>query len=238
MKLGLIIAILGAVVAIVGGTVLPLYDIVFLGKQAVMTDASLGILVIALCAAVIPVIAYGFYFRKLKQAASLSIFVSGTALGVFTYIVTQAPQLLATTFNLAFDSNGKFQGFMEAGAGFWVVWGGLLLMLFAALKSFASKPKYSQDVRFLRVALMWKDTLLREFILSEGQDVTVGSDLRTMFPLPVDFETLTLVRHKGGRQDHYWLGLTDKLDGKVTIDGKTEAPADYKKKHTTNGVGV
>lgn len=238
MKLGLIIAIVGAVVAIVGGTVLPLYDMVFLGKQAAMTDAGLGILVIALCAAVLPVIGWGFYFRKLKQAATISIFLSATALGVFTYVVTQAPQLLEKVYSLAFDANGKFQGYMEAGAGFWVVWGGLLLTLFAALKSFASKPKYSQDVRFLRVALMWKDTLLRELILAEGQNVTVGSDLRTMFPLPVDFEKLTVIRHKGGRQDQYWLGLTDKLEGKVTIDGKTEAPADFKKKHTTDAVGV
>ena len=239
MKLGQIIAMIGALIAIAGGVAFSVYNMIYADQQAMLLEVPLGIGILVACAAIFPVAIYGMLFRKLKQAALINISLASVGLGLFTYIVSGAPRMWQSAHNLVIDATtGQFVGYMEAGTGFYLIWGGLLVALFGALKSFASKPKYSSDTRFLRIALMWKDTLLKEDILAEGRDISVGSDLKNTFPLPARMDHLTLIRHKGGRKDHYWVGLTSELDGRVSIDGKSDSPADYKRKYTSNTSGV
>ena len=238
MKIGQIVAVIGALLVIAGSAVFPLYEMVYEGKVALLTEVGLGNLVVVFAALILPLAAIGFYLRKLKQVAVVNVALASLSLGLFVYICFKAPHLYKDIHQLPFDESGRFTGFMKGGLGFYLVWAGGLMSMFGSLKTISSQPTYPKETRFLRVALLWQDTMIKERIFAEGESVTVGSDLKNMFPLPVDFPSLTLIKHKGGRKDDYWVALSDKVDGRVTIGGKTETVVDYKKKHTSNTSGV
>jgi uncharacterized membrane protein YgcG len=239
MKIGQILALIGALIVLAGGAGFPLYEMIYEGKTAMLMEVNAGKLLMLLAVLSLPAVVYGFYFRKLKTSASINVALSSLGLGLLVYIGFNAPDMYRELHGLQFDeSTGHFAGFMKAGNGFYILWGGLLVWLFGALKTISSKPKYSSDTRFLRVALLWKSTIIREHIFADGESVTVGSDLKNMFPLPSDFSKITLIKHKGGRSDKYWIALSDKLKGRVTIDGNTADAIDYKKKHTANTSGL
>jgi len=245
MKIGQIVAVIGALIVIIAGIGpvqnfggFPLYDVVYEGKVALLCDTGIGNLIRLLAGLVFLVAIYGFFFRKLKQAALINVMFASAALALFVYICFRAPLLYREVLDLPFDESGSFTGFMRAGTAFYMLWAGCLLWLFGCLKTISAEPKYSKGTQFLRVALLWKDTIINERIFSEGESVTVGSHLKNMFPLPASFSKMTLIRHRGGRKDSYWVGLSDKLEGRVTIDGKTEAIADYVKKYTSGTSGT
>ncbi len=234
MKVGQVVALIGALILIAGGLGFPLYDMVYEGKHAMLLEAGLGSLVVLAAALMIPVALWGFYFRKHKQAALLNVILSSAALGLFVYICFRAPDMFRQTHELPFDEGGRFTGFMRGGLGFYLLWLGSLTALFGSLKTIGANPRYPAGTQFLRVALLWKDTIIKEHIFAEGANVTVGSNLKNMFPLPASFDKLLLIRHKGGRKDQYWVGLDKALEGSLTIDGKSATVAEYKKKHTAN----
>ena len=238
MRIGQIIAVVGALIVIAGGAGFPIYDIVYEGKKAMLLEAGLGMGVLALAALIIPVALFGFYFRKYKQAALLNVIFASGALGLLVYIGFRAPFMFQEAHQLPFDESGSFTGFMRADVGFHLLWAGGLVALFGSLKTISAEAKYKKGTQFLRVAFLWKDTIIRERIFSEGEAVTVGSHLKNMFPLPTDFSKLTLIKHKGGRSDRYWVALNSKIEGRVTVDGKTETVIDYKQKYTSNTSGT
>lgn len=239
MKIGQILAVLGALIVLAGGAGFPLYEMIYEGKTAMLTELGVGVFMLVMAVLSLPAVAYGFYFRKLKTSALINVALSSAGLGLLVYIGFKAPELFKSVHGLQFDeTTGAFTGFMKASTGFYIMWGGLFLWLFGGLQTIGSKPKYRSDTRFLRIALLWKSTIIREHIFAEGEPVTVGSDLKNMFPLPTDFSKITLIKHKGGRKDKYWAALSDKLAGRLTIDGKTEEAGDYKKKYTANTSGV
>ena len=243
MKIGQVIAFIGALVVLAGGLGFPLYEMVYEGKEALLTELLAGKVTLVVAALIIPVGLFAFYFRKLKQVALVNVILASVGLCTIIYIAFDAPNFYREIHSLQFemDADGnptKFIGFMKAGLAFYLIWGGFLVALFGGLKTISAQPSYSSDTRFLRVALLWKNTIIRERIFSEGETVSVGSDLKNMFPLPADFPKLNLIKHKGGRKDHYWVALNENVNGRVTIDGKTESAEDYRKKYTSNVSGV
>jgi len=203
-----------------------------------LSEVTLGTVVLILAGLVFPVALVGWYFRKWKQAALINVVLSSVVLGLFVFICFKAPDFYKDIHQLPFDESDRFTGFMTGGVGFYLLWLGGLVALFGCLKTIGSNPKYAKTTRFLRVAMLWQDTIIKERIFSDGSDVTVGGDLKNMFTLPTDFSRLTLIKHKGGRRDHYWVGLDSKVDGRVTIDDKTDSVADYKRKYTANTSGI
>ncbi len=238
MKVGQTVAVIGAIILIAGALGFPLYDMVYEGKQAMLMEAGMGNLVVLFAGLMVPVALVGFYFRKHKQAALVNVILSSAAMGIFVYISFKAPLIYKDIHQLPFDEGGQFTGFMQGGLGFYLLWLGSLLALFGSLKTIGANPRYPKGTQFLRVALLWKDTIIKERVFNEGQSVTVGSDLKNMFPLPASFDKLTLIRHKGGRTDSYAVGLDKALDGRITIGDKTASVAEYKKENTANTSGT
>jgi hypothetical protein len=233
--------IVSAVIVLAAGFILPLYSIPF--GQAGHTTASLpetqwGLLFLGVAFLTLPLAGYGFYYRKLKRAGLLNMVVSAAALCVLTYVCVKAPELFRTTHALPFDESGLFTGFMGATPGLYLVWLGSIVMFFASLKTVGSQPVFRLGARFLRVTLYWGASKLKEHLFVDGGSVSVGAGLANMFTLPSPFDTLVLVKHKGGRTDQYWIGLTHQMDGQVSIGGKTMSVADYKKHQAANTAGV
>jgi uncharacterized membrane protein YgcG len=238
MKVGQTVAVIGAMILIAGALGFPLYEIVN-RDPAMLMEAGMGPIVVLLAGLMFPVALVGFFFRKHKQAALVNVILSSAAMGIFVFISFKAPFIFRETHELPFDEAGlQFTGFMQGGVGFYLLWLGSLLALFGSLKTIGANPRYPKGTQFLRVALLWKDTIIKERVFNEGQSVTVGSDLKNMFPLPSSFAKLTLIRHKGGREDNYSIGLDKALDGRITVGDKTASVAEYKKANTANTSGT
>ncbi|MBM4370676.1 MAG: AgmX/PglI C-terminal domain-containing protein [Deltaproteobacteria bacterium] len=229
MRTGQLLTILGAIGILVGIFVFPLYE---LPQQApaLLTELSLSWALAGLAAGMILLVAWGYISYKVKKAAAFNVLFACTVLSMMSYLCLNAPVLWgdargvldAGTAGAWFDQEGKFLGYMSAGAGFWVAWVGTLLSFFGVLAVVSSKPHNTRGVRFLRVAFLWKGSILREEVLAEGRTITVGSDLRNYFPLEADFRSLPVLRFRGGRKSHvYDLALMRRgMEGTVHIDGK------------------
>ena len=57
---------------------------------------------------------------------------------------------------------------------------------FGALVVLAAEPAWDPRAQFLRVALLWGDTVIQERVLQEPQTFRIGEDLRNDFILPAD----------------------------------------------------
>lgn len=227
MRTGQILTILGALGLIAAIFGLPIYE---MPQQdpALVTELSFALIMAGLAGGLALVVILGFAFNKAKKAAGLNVILASLLLSMVFYIGLSAPHLWAeargvidpTTPGAWFDDEGKFLGYMSAGAGFYVLWLGALLALAGVLAVVSSQPRYSAGTRFLRVALLWKGTIIREEVLSEGKTLTVGEDLKNYFPLETDFRSLPMFKYKSGRKNHvYDLALIKNLDGKLHLDG-------------------
>lgn len=226
----------GALAALLGGAAFPMYDMVYAGKQAMLWQVTPGIVALVALALCLGIGVYGWTYRKLKKVALANVAIGSLIMGLLAFVSLTAPTAFndALDLKLNFDSAGKFTGYMSAHVGFYLLWFGALALWLGSMRAYSSMSRWSPSTRFLRVFLFFNNKVLREHIFTEGQSVTVGSNLKNMFSMPVDFNSLVLIRHKGGRKDNYWLTVTDKFSGTVTINGKTETVLDYKRKHTSN----
>jgi uncharacterized membrane protein YgcG len=238
MRFGQIFAVLGAILALVGGFGFPFYEMVYEGKTAFLYQVVPGLVVLLTALLVLPAAGYGFWFRKMRRSALWEVLLGVFGLGMLAFAAGTAPTLYRELYALPFDNEGNFTGFMKGGVGMFLVWGGMSLVLVGGLLTMISRLVHPKGTRFLRVSLSWHGEVLREHLFVDGAPVTVGSGLRNMFTVPSSFANLLLLRFKGGRRDHYWAALNDQLEGKVTIKGKTETIKDYKKKHTANTSGT
>jgi TonB family protein len=238
MRVGQIMVVLGAFLWLLGGLAFPFYEMIYEDKLALLSEVWPGYLVLASAVGLLATAGYGYYFRKYKIAGLIEFFFACTGAGFIVYSTATAPTLFREVHQLPFNEEGQFTGFMQAGVGFFCLWIGSVLAFFGGLRTLGSQPVYSKSVRFLKVALSWGDSLIKEHICSEGADITVGSQLGNLFTLPTKFNSLTLIKHRGGRRDKYWVGLGENLEGDVTIKGDTSSIADYKKKKTANTSGL
>ncbi len=230
------IAMVGALAALLGGAAFPMYDMVYAGKQAMLWQVTPGIFALLLLAVCLGIGTFGFLYRKLKKVALVNIAVSSLIMGLLAVVSLTAPSAFneALDLKLNFDSAGKFTGFMAAHVGFYLAWFGTLALWLGSIRAYSSMSKWSPATRFLRVFLFFNQKVLREYLFTEGQSVTVGSNLGNMLSLPVDFDSMVLIRHKGGRKDTYWLRLHDKFEGSLTINGKNASVLEHKRKGTSN----
>ncbi|MFH1532156.1 MAG: hypothetical protein ABIK09_15635, partial [Pseudomonadota bacterium] len=227
MRTGQILTILGALGLIAAIFGLPVYE---MPQQdpALVTELGFGMIMAGLAAAMALVVLIGYASNKAKQAAGLNVILASVLLSMVFYIGLSAPHLWAGARGLIdpstpgswFDDEGKFLGYLSAGAGFYVLWLGALLALAGVLAVVSAQPRYTSGTRFLRVALLWKGTIIREEVLSEGKTLTVGEDLKNYFPLETDFRSLPMFKYKSGRKNHvYELALLKEMDGKLHLGG-------------------
>jgi len=237
MRLGQISCVVAALLVAVGGLFLPLYEIPAGAPGhtlAFLHEVTWGLVALAAAISLLPTVAFGFFFGRPKKAAFGALLLSLVLITAMTVVSLRAPIQFKDIHNLPIDETGFFAGYMAAALGFQLVWLGAVLALFSSFRMIASDPYYSKDTRFLRVAVLWNDSILKEEVLSEGRSVTIGSGIRNMFTLPAPFASQTIIRHRPGRPDKYWVALFGDMVGNVEINGKKETVAEYKRNHTSD----
>lgn len=119
---------------------------------------------------------------------------------------------------------------LEFKTGFLLLQAGASMVLVGALHVIASAPPMTKGMAPLRVAVLWNGTVLRERVLLEPGDVTIGTGHEADFTVP---EECGLGRKevllKAGRTGRYTLNLLDGLSGKLKLDGQEGSAALHRK---------
>jgi hypothetical protein len=239
MRTGQILAAVGAIILLIALLGLPLFEIPQ-QDPAIAMDLTMGTILAAISAVIIAAAGLGFALGKLKHSAVLNVSLAGLVLAMLTYIGMNAPALFRETHNLAFEidkdgSLGNFLGYMDAGLGLYLAWLGGFLAMFGSLATLSSQPRYKETTRFLRVAILWRNTIVKERVLTEGTDITVGESLKNTFPVTASFDSLKMFQFLGGRKtDNYELALNRGLKGKLHVDGTNYTVKDFISQKTSN----
>jgi hypothetical protein len=117
------------------------------------------------------------------------------------------------------------------------VWGSVLVFA-GALVVFASQPRWTADMQFLRVAVLWKNAVVQETLLQTPQTVTIGENIRNTCVIPSEKLPSRFPLFRAGRKGEYAIGLTRDLEGQVTVNQKTQSIADFVKTSTENVNGI
>jgi len=242
MRTGQILTILGALGLLAAIFGLPVYTMPQ-QEPAMITELDLRMILAGLAGVMALAVLIGYAVNKAKKAAALNVILASLLLSIVFYLGMSAPHLWAEARGVIdpaaagswFDDEGKFLGYMSASVGFYVLWLGALMAMAGVLAVVSAQPKYSSGTRFLRVALLWKGTIIREEVLSEGKTLTVGEDLKNYFPLESDFRSLPMFKYKGGRKNHlYELALRKEIEGKLRIGGEDMDVAEAIRAKTSN----
>jgi hypothetical protein len=117
------------------------------------------------------------------------------------------------------------------------VWGAFF-GFFGGLVVLAAEPAWDPRAQFLRVALLWGDTVIQERVLQEPQTFRIGEDLRNDFILPADKLPRKFPLFRASRKGNYSIGLSSDLDGEITVNQNTQPIGDFVKLATENVSGT
>ncbi len=229
MKLGHILALIGAALALVGGTVLPwqyfqLADVYALGYQV----PPAGQIVLGLAGLIVLTSLLGLVTRKRKQFATATLIVSVFTIGwtIWAHISR------ASIFEL------QLFEVVEMQLGYTLAAWGAFLMFFGPLVVLASEPAMDPKAEFLRVALIWNGTVIQEKLLQEPQTFTIGEDIRNDFIIPAEKLQRKFPLFRAGRKGEYAIGLSQELQGQITVNRDTQPISEFVKRSTENKSGV
>ncbi|MGM0574565.1 MAG: AgmX/PglI C-terminal domain-containing protein [Myxococcota bacterium] len=229
MKLGHILALVGAALVIVGAGVLDwqhfaLAELTAKGFEVPITGQG----ILGLGAGLVLTSLLGLLTRKRKQFATVSLFLAVSLLG---WLVA-AHVTRASAFELMpYEVVDMLPGYTMA------VWGAFLAF-FGALVVLAAEPAWDPQAQFLRVALLWGDTVVQEKVLQEPQTFRIGEDLRNDFIVPAEKLPKKFPLFKAGKGSNYSMGLSSDLEGEITVNQETQPIGEYVKRSTENKSGV
>lgn len=229
MRTGHIISLLGALLVLAGALLMPWQTFELAGVTAsameVVPSGSMVVIFGAL-AAVMSVLGL-VTFKRYQFAAG----VLGSGLVTFGVLVYGNMAKGAGLELMEYESIVMGMGYSLA------VWGSVAMFV-GPLVVFASQPKWTPDMQFLRVAVLWKDAVVQEKVLTTPSTVTVGDDIRNAFVIPNEKLPKRFPLFRAGRKGEYAIGLTRDLEGQVTINQKTQGIGEFVKGATENVNGI
>lgn len=229
MRIGHVISLLGALLVLLGALVLPwqtfeLADVTASAMEVVPTGALVAFFgAIAAAMATLGLVT----FKRYHFAAG----VLGSSLVVFGLLVYG---------NIAKGTGLELMQHetIAMGVGYTLaVWGSVLVFA-GSLVVFASQPRWTADMQFLRVAVLWENAVVQEKLLQTPQTVTIGDDIRNTCVIPNEKLPKRFPLFRAGRKGEYAIGLTRDLDGQITVNQKTQAIGEFVKGATENVNGV
>ncbi len=234
MRIGQYFAIAGALLVLIGlgvlnplfggmfgGLIVPMYELEIAEKFVHGTQISIlqPLIFFAVIAAALAVLA--FFVRVKKRLAITNLIFAVAIIGTMAYVHGNAQSVLAAAIAPATMFSGETIVFLE---GPLLVYLGGLSIFVGALVVFAARPVFRESDRFLRVAVLWNGSIIREDVFFEPKDVTVGEDPESDFVLPTGIvaglpSRIPLFR-KAGKQG-YNLNVLPQMRGQVNSGEKS-----------------
>lgn len=227
MRIGHIFSLIGAVMVVLGGTVLDwqLFKIAGLTAKGTHVPPA-GQIVVGLAVAGFIAAALGLAIKaKRRQFAG-----AGLVFAVFTlaYLIIANVTRASSFALMSYEEVELLGGFSLA------VLGGFTMFI-GPLVVFSSEPPLDPNKDLLRVALLWKGTVLEEKVLEEPQTFTVGEAIRNNLVIPAEKLPQRFPLFKAKANGSYQIGLDNELDGEITINRETKTIADFAKDGTASG---
>lgn len=239
MTVGLIISLVGAVVALIGTLafswvdedVVKFADVVLHSGYAWWTGVIFLItsfLGLGACVA-------GLITPRKKLFAMIGL---GLAVAGFVFFLLTPFQVRSVIEQMKAGGLLDVTTTTAMSTGFIMAFLGTLAMVVGYVWTLGAQPILGPDDRLLRVALLWQGKLIKETTFTEHRDITVGDGVKSDFVLPTkDFgKSTSLFRydHKTG----YDVGLHREMQGRVSIGGNVTSVAEHVKKHTGDALGT
>lgn len=240
MVYGLIIAIIGGLTGLIGSLSVEWVDsdVVRFNEAAMYygTEWWTGIVVVVgfVLALVAAVVGLFVVRRKLFALSGLAITVVSLVFLVLTPFLIRNDIIEMVNMKAIHEATtlAMFYGFHLAFLGISILCVGFIWTL-------GAQPILGPDDRLLRVALLWKGTLIKEDTFTDKRDITIGDGVNSDFVVPAGSKVghsypLVSVDRKG----NYSLGLKRGMMGRVSLGGNVEVIDDYVKKHTSDQSGA
>jgi TonB family protein len=240
MSVGLIIALVGGLIGIIGGFVVPWVDPDVVGFQ----DPSLfgptkwwtavAALVSISCSTVLALAGLFVHFKKRFALAGLILSAVALVFLVLTPFLVRGEVHKQIGLGLL-DAKTRLAMFY----GFHCAFLGVAVLVVGFVWTLAAQPLLGPDDRLLRVALLWKGDIVKETTFTEKRPVTVGDGVRSDFVLPAGSKVgkstpIVTVDKKG----NYLLGLRRDFKGRVCIGGIVADVGEYVRKYTSDTSGL
>jgi len=211
MRVGHAIALLGALLAIIGGTVMDwqhfeLADVTARGFEVALAGQA----VLLLAAFTLLTSALGLATRRRYGFAGASLV---SALFAFGWLVAGNVGKLDAFAIVPFESVEMLGGYTLA------VWGAMFMFV-GPLVVLASEPAWKPGSRLLRVALLWKDSVVEEKVLRDARTLTIGDALKNDLVIPDNALPARFPLFRADRRGNYSVGLGGEVAGAITLDGE------------------
>jgi TonB family protein len=239
MLIGLLIALVGVLVGLVGAFTVPWVD----QDVVKFSDPSLyqgwqwwtGAVAIALMGVILVCVVTGFVVHRKKLLGTLGLVA---ALGTFIFLMVVpftirssivqmiGLQLLPPTTQIAmyYGYHAMFLGMIVAVIG--LIW------------TLSAEPLLGPDDRLLRVALLWGGRMVKETTFTERHDITIGDGTRCDFIVPSAEVGKSLSLFKVDRKGTYSVALNRDFTGRVNLEGVLAPVREFVKKHTSDQAGL
>lgn len=123
--------------------------------------------------------------------------------------------------------------------GFHLAFLGIAVLCVGFIWTLGAQPILGPDDRLLRVALLWKGSLIKERTFTDRRNISIGDGVKSDFVVPAGSNVghsypLITVDRKG----NYSLGLKRDMEGRVCLSGTVAGVGEYVKKHTSDRSGA
>ena len=239
MVTGLLVALAGALIGLVGSLSMPWVDsdVVKFDDPAMFTgfDWWTGKLAILLLVAGLAACVGGLLTHR-KKLWALGGLIATVLLLVF---VVLTPFVVRGTIVAAVENGSLVKGTQVAMYyGFHCAFIAAALMGAGFVWVLGAQPLLGPEDRLLRVALLWKGKLIKETTFTEKRDITIGDGVRADFVVPGSDFGKSYPLFRVDRKGQYSVALQRDMNGRVNLNGVLASVPEYVKKHTADTTGA
>ena len=243
MAIGLVISLVGAVLAVVGAFGVPWVDedVVKFAKPEMFMGwdwwtVKVLVILALLCAAASGV---GLDVARKKLFALAGLI--GTAL-MLVFVVYTPFLIRGDVMDMVQDGGLVKETRIAMFYGFHIGFGAIAVMALGYIWTLGAQPILGPEDRLLRVAMLWKGKLIREKTFPEKHDITIGDGLRSDFVVPTKDINKDLGKvfplFKADNKGSYSVALLREWKGRVNLGGVLAPVSEFVKKHTGDAAGA
>jgi len=242
MTAGLIISVVGAVLALIGmfTTSWVDEDVVKFADVALYSGYVWGTGIVFLIATILNLAASVTGFVTLRKKF-YAMFGLGFAVVGFIFLVLTPFQIRGVVQDMIGQGMLDSTTAISMAAGYTIAFLGTLAMVVGCVWTLGAQPILGPTDRLLRVALLWQGKLIKETTFTENRDITIGDGVRSDFVVPTKEFGKSYPLFRSVRLDHkagYEVGLKREMRGRISIGGGVVPIPEYVKKQTGDAVGA
>lgn len=235
MVIGLLIAIAGALLGVVGSLAIDWVDADVVGFAAPSMYQGIqwwtGAVAIVLLATALALAVVALFVNRKKFVALLGLLATSASF-IFLFLT---PFLILATINEAIAAKAMAETTgIAMFYGYHLAFLGIVIMVVGFVWTLVTQPMLGPDDRLMRVALLWDGKLIKETTFTERRDIIIGDALRSDFVVPNAAPSGSLTLFKVDRKGNYSVALSREMNGRLNMDGVVAPLREWVKKHLSD----